>query len=60
MFDHNGIRQFNEDGSHACETIDCKTLVMYDDEPYCFAHSPRTGSHFPDYSYRADTFHTFI
>ena len=58
MFDFNGIRQFNRDGSHSCETIECKTVVPFDDEPYCFDHSPRTGSYFFEYSYQKDTFHT--
>ena len=58
MYDHNGIRQYNDDGSHACETIGCKNVVPYDDEPYCFEHSPSTGSTFAQYSYQKDTFTT--
>lgn len=58
MFDFNGMRQYNKDGSHACETIGCKTVVEFDDEPYCFDHSPRAGSTFFEYSYRKNTFYT--
>lgn len=58
MYDNNGIRQFNNDGSHACETIGCKNVVSFDDEPYCFDHSPNYGSYFENYSYKLDTFTT--
>lgn len=50
-FDHNGIRQYNEDGSHACETIGCENIVPTDDKPYCPDHT-RPGMHYDDYSYR--------
>lgn len=58
MYDHEGIRQYNDDGSHACETPGCKKVVPYDDEPYCFDHSPDSGSFMVDYSYKANTFAT--
>jgi len=42
-----------EDESHPCERTGCKAVVPYDDEPYCFEHSPDSGSNVPGYSYRA-------
>lgn len=42
----------NEDGSHPCEDDTCELLVPFDDEPYCFDHSPDSGSHFIGYSYK--------
>ena len=58
MYDFPGFRPRNNDGSHECEAVGCMTLVPYDDEPYCFNHSPRSGSLFADYSYKNDTFNT--
>jgi hypothetical protein len=40
------------DGSHPCEEPGCDRMVPYDDEPYCFAHSPDEGSYRPGYSWR--------
>jgi hypothetical protein len=40
------------DGAHPCEYPDCWNYVAYDDEPYCFEHSPDTGSNVPGYSYK--------
>lgn len=37
--------------SHPCESPGCKTPVIYDDEPFCFEHSPDSGSHVSGYSY---------
>jgi hypothetical protein len=31
--------------------------VQYDDEPYCFAHSPDSGSSFPAFSARSRANH---
>lgn len=42
-----------QDESHACEFQGCTKVVMYDDEPCCFEHSPDEGSFLPGYSYRA-------
>jgi hypothetical protein len=57
MYDHDdGIRKFNDDGSHKCEKSQCNDLVPFDDEPYCFTHSPDSGSFFVNYSYKNDTF----
>lgn len=50
------IRQCDEDGSHRCELFECKNTVPYDDEPYCFDHSPNSGGMFVGYSYAKDTF----
>ena len=37
---------------HPCEYIGCDVQVPFDDEPYCYTHSPDSGSHFPGYSYK--------
>ena len=37
---------------HPCEYIGCKAIVAFDDEPYCFEHSPDSGSYFSGYSYK--------
>lgn len=42
------------DQSHPCEFVGCTNVVAYDDEPYCFVHSPDSGSYVPGYSYRHD------
>lgn len=36
---------------HPCEMSGCDKMVPYDDEPYCFDHSPDEGSHVMGYSY---------
>ena len=43
----------DEDGSHPCDYETCDNIVMYDDEPYCYEHSPDSGSSFFGYSYKA-------
>jgi len=35
---------------HKCEMEGCGFIVQYDDEPYCFKHSPDSGSSVPGYS----------
>lgn len=42
-----------EDESHPCEHDECSTSVHFDDEPFCFKHSPDEGSYSPIYSYKA-------
>lgn len=37
---------------HVCETYGCERTVQYDDEPYCFTHSPDEGSSVRGYSAR--------
>jgi hypothetical protein len=37
--------------SHPCEFEGCALTVMYDDEPYCYQHSPDSGSFVAGYSY---------
>lgn len=39
--------------NHPCETPNCDYIVGYDDEPFCFTHSPDSGSSLPGYSYKA-------
>lgn len=38
---------------HTCEAGGCRTVVQYDDEPYCFTHSPDEGSSVRGYSARS-------
>lgn len=38
---------------HPCVWGDCSNTVAFDDEPYCFTHSPDSGSSVKGYSYRA-------
>lgn len=38
--------------AHPCEYEGCEFEVPYDDEPYCFKHSPDSGSYMEGYSYR--------
>jgi len=35
---------------HLCEQRGCEQIVIFDDEPYCYEHSPDEGSSFKDYS----------
>lgn len=44
------------DGSqrHPCVIDGCPHIVEYDDEPWCFTHSPDDGSAVPGYSYRKE------
>lgn len=42
-----------KDESHPCEVPSCPMIVPFDDEPYCFNHSPDEGSHRVGYSYKA-------
>ena len=41
-----------EDDSHPCGKHECKNTVQFDDEPYCYTHSPDSGSSLPGYSYK--------
>ena len=36
---------------HPCVVDGCSTTVPYDDEPWCFEHSPNSGSAVPGYSW---------
>jgi hypothetical protein len=38
---------------HPCTHRGCPHTVEYDDEPWCFEHSPREGSYVPGYSWSA-------
>ena len=38
---------------HECEEDGCGIMVLYDDEPKCFTHSPDEGSSVVGYSARA-------
>jgi len=40
------------DGKHPCLQAYCKHTVLFDDEPYCYEHSPDSGSSVRGYSYR--------
>lgn len=35
---------------HKCIESSCSEFVLYDDEPWCFDHSPDDGSSLPGYS----------
>jgi len=35
---------------HKCEEFGCESHIIYDDEPYCFTHSPDEGSSVRGYS----------
>lgn len=37
---------------HPCEMDGCEDRSIYDDEPYCFKHSPDEGSFVKGYSYK--------
>ena len=39
-------------GPHPCEWPSCTRTVPYDDEPFCFTHSPDDGSTAPGYSWQ--------
>jgi hypothetical protein len=41
------------DGSHPCTKEGCTNTVEFDDEPWCFLHSPDSGSNVAGYSYAA-------
>jgi len=39
--------------AHPCVVPGCTNTVPYDDEPWCFTHSPDSGSNVSGYSYAA-------
>lgn len=39
---------------HRCKRAGCRTIVAYNDEPYCFTHSPDSGSYRTNYSARSE------
>ena len=39
---------------HKCKELGCERIVQYDDEPWCFTHSPDSGSSIRGYSARAE------
>lgn len=39
---------------HQCIEDDCTTTVQFDDEPWCFTHSPDEGSSLAGYSAKAE------
>lgn len=38
---------------HPWEYPMCTNTVQFDDEPWCYTHSPDSGSNVPGYSYKA-------
>lgn len=40
---------------HQCEHSGCEHMVIYDDEPWCYTHSPDSGSSVKGYSAYAKT-----
>jgi hypothetical protein len=47
------LRIMGGDDRHPCTAPGCTHIVEFDDEPWCFIHSPDSGSSVPGYSYRA-------
>ena len=45
---------------HQCETTGCDIHIIYDDEPFCFTHSPDSGSSVKGYSALEDHRYTWI
>ena len=45
------------DESHPCTHDGCTNKVAYDDEPWCFTHSPDSGSNVTGYSYKVAKAH---
>lgn len=41
-----------DDDLHPCEMGICDNIVAFDDEPYCYLHSPKNGAYMVGYSYR--------
>jgi len=41
------------DGKHPCIAPGCEHTVLFDDEPWCYTHSPDSGSSIRGYSYKA-------
>ena len=39
---------------HPCMSPGCINTVQYDDEPWCYTHSPDSGSDIAGYSYKAE------
>lgn len=39
---------------HKCKQVGCQHMVPFHDEPYCFTHSPDSGSSVPGYDSRKD------
>ncbi len=37
---------------HVCEERGCESHILYHDEPFCFKHSPDSGSSFRNYDSR--------
>lgn len=42
----------DSDCRHKCEHSGCEKTILYHDEPYCFTHSPDSGSSFKNYDSR--------
>jgi len=42
----------HDEGKHKCEEPGCDRIVQFWDEPYCFTHSPDSGSSFQNYDAR--------
>lgn len=55
MLDDDDIWRAIDGGDrHPCVIAGCTAIVEYDDEPWCFAHSPDSGSSVLGYSYRKE------
>jgi hypothetical protein len=49
-----GFGHVTDNGGHPCIKDGCTEHVGYDDEPFCFVHSPDSGSNIRGYSYKAE------
>lgn len=49
---HNTYHMCGDECRHKCEKAGCTSMVSYHDEPYCFTHSPDSGSSVPGYDSR--------
>lgn len=52
MDEINSILNDHDNGGHPCVAPGCEYFVPYDDEPYCYKHSPDEGSSLQGYSYK--------
>lgn len=43
---------------HPCVVVYCKNTVQFDDEPWCYTHSPDSGSDVRGYSYKNGGFNS--
>jgi hypothetical protein len=57
--EHDFHHSCGDECRHQCEQSSCERMVQYHDEPYCFTHSPDSGSSVPNYDSRKGPLHPF-